>query len=79
MTRSLSKRSRCWQAPFADILRLSALLLFPANDKRTWRMRQMLVDPEEHNDWVAEFEVDLGRSRETAEPVLRLVRLASLT
>ena len=38
----------------------------------------MLVDPEEHNDWVAEFEVDLGRSREAAEPVLRLVRLGSL-
>ena len=39
----------------------------------------MLVDPEEHNDWVAEFEVDLGRSRETAEPVLRLVKLGNLT
>jgi superfamily II RNA helicase len=51
----------------------------PAEDKRTWRVQQMLVDPEEHNDWVAEFEVDLVRSRETAEPVLRLVKLGSLT
>jgi superfamily II RNA helicase len=51
----------------------------PAEDKRTWRVQQMLVDPEEHNDWVAEFEVDLGRSREAAEPVLRLVRLGRLT
>jgi superfamily II RNA helicase len=51
----------------------------PAEDKRTWRVQQMLVDPEEHNDWVAAFEVDLGRSRETAEPVLRLVRLGNLT
>ena len=51
----------------------------PAEDKRTWRVQQMLVDPEEHNDWVAEFEVDLARSREAAEPVLRLVRLGSLT
>ena len=51
----------------------------PADDKRTWRVQQMLVDPEEHNDWVAEFEVDLARSREAAEPVLRLVRLGSLT
>jgi hypothetical protein len=50
-----------------------------AEDKRTRRVQQMLVDPEEHNDWVAEFEVDLGRSREAAEPVLRLVRLGSLT
>jgi hypothetical protein len=53
--------------------------VLPAEDKRTWRIQQMLVDPEEHNDWVAEFEVDLGRSRETGEPLLRLVRLGSLT
>ena len=39
----------------------------------------MLVEPEEHNDWVAEFEVDLARSREIGEPMLRLVRLASLS
>ncbi len=38
----------------------------------------MLVDPEEHNDWVAEFEVDLARSREREEPWLRLIRLGSL-
>ena len=53
--------------------------VIPAEDKRTWRVQQMLVDPQEHNDWVAEFEVDLGRSRETGEPLLRLVRLGSLT
>jgi superfamily II RNA helicase len=53
--------------------------VLPAEDKRTWRVQQMLVDPEEHNDWVAEFEVDLGRSRETSEPVLRLVKLGSLS
>ena len=51
----------------------------PAEDKRTWRVQQMLVDPQEHNDWVAEFEVDLGRSRAAGDPVLRLVRLGSLT
>ena len=50
-----------------------------AEDKRTWRVQQMLADPKEHNDWVAEFEVDLARSRETSEPVLRLVKLGSLT
>jgi hypothetical protein len=53
--------------------------VFPSEDKRTWRIQQMLVDPEEHNDWVAEFVVDLARSREAAEPVLRLVKLGSLT
>jgi hypothetical protein len=63
--------------PSARNLRHTYVL--PAEDKRTWRVQQMLVDPEEHNDWVAEFEVDLGRSREAAEPVLRLLRLGSLT
>jgi hypothetical protein len=38
----------------------------------------MLVDPEENNDWVAEFEVDLVESRKTGEPAMRLLRLGSL-
>jgi len=50
----------------------------PSEDKRCWRVQQMLVDPEGHNDWVAEFEVDLGKSREAAEPVMSLNRLESL-
>jgi superfamily II RNA helicase len=53
--------------------------VLPSEDKRTWRVQQMLVDPEEHNDWVAEFEVDLARSREMAEPALRLVRLSEVS
>ena len=51
----------------------------PSEDKRSWRVQQMLVDPDEHNDWVAEFEVDLVESRTTGEPVLRLRRLGPLT
>ena len=39
----------------------------------------MLVDVEGHNDWVAGFQVDLAASRATAEPVIRLLRLESLT
>jgi hypothetical protein len=53
--------------------------VLPAEDKKTWRVQQMLVDPEEHNDWVAEFEVDLAESRKSGEPFLRLRRLGSLT
>jgi superfamily II DNA/RNA helicase len=52
--------------------------VIPAEDRRTWRVQQMLVDPDEHNDWVAEFEVDLGASRAAKEPVLRLCRLGPL-
>ncbi|MGP8199276.1 MAG: DEAD/DEAH box helicase [Limisphaerales bacterium] len=50
----------------------------PSEDKKTWRVQQMLIDPKGHNDWVAEFEVDLGESRKTSEPVMKLRRLASL-
>ena len=53
--------------------------IIPAEDKRTWRVQQMLVDPAEHNDWVAEFEVDLAQSRAASEPVIRLGRIGSLT
>jgi hypothetical protein len=51
----------------------------PSDDKKSWRVQQMLVDPEEHNDWVAEFEVDLAESRKLGEPALKLVRIGSLT
>lgn len=49
-----------------------------SEDKKFWRVQQMLVDPEGHNDWVAEFAVDLAASRDAGEPVLRLSRLGSL-
>ena len=51
----------------------------PAEDKKSWRVQQMLVDPEENNDWVAEFGVDLAESRKLGEPFLSLRRLGSLT
>ena len=50
-----------------------------AEDKKSWRVQQMLVDPEENNDWVAEFTVDLAASRQSGEPCLQLRRLGSLT
>ncbi|MDR3403513.1 MAG: DUF3516 domain-containing protein [Chthoniobacter sp.] len=49
-----------------------------SEDRRHWRVQQMLVDPAEVNDWVAEFEVDLAGSRAAGEPVLKLLRLGSL-
>ena len=50
----------------------------PSEDKKFWRVQQMLVDPEAHNDWVAEFEVDLDASRKLSAPFLRLRRIGSL-
>jgi hypothetical protein len=50
----------------------------PAEDKRTWRVQQMLVDPAEHNDWVAEFEVNLAQSKAANEPFMHLRRIGNL-
>ena len=44
----------------------------------TWRVQQVLVDPELHNDWMAEFEVDLAASREANQPVMHLVSLGAI-
>jgi hypothetical protein len=52
--------------------------VMPSEDKQSWRVQQMLVDPEGNNDWVAEFDVDLARSRVSNEPFLRLRRLGTL-
>ena len=50
----------------------------PSEDKATWTVQQMLVDPDEANDWVAEFAVDLARSRAEGSPSIRLRRLGPL-
>jgi superfamily II RNA helicase len=50
----------------------------PSEDRATWRVQQMLVDPEGLNDWVLELDVDLAASRESGEPVIRPRRLGSL-
>jgi hypothetical protein len=52
--------------------------VIPAEDNRTWTVQQILVDPDEHNDWKAEFQVDLMASRETGEPALRLRDISSV-
>jgi superfamily II RNA helicase len=48
-----------------------------SEDRRSWTVQQMLIDPEEANDWMAEFSVDLDASRERGEPFLRLERLTA--
>lgn len=50
----------------------------PSEDRRNWRVQQMLVDPAEANDWVAEFDIDLAASRAAGEPTLKLLRLGPL-
>lgn len=49
-----------------------------SEDRRSWTLDQVWVDPEEKNDWSAVFDVDLAASREAAAPVFRLVRLGPI-
>ncbi len=50
----------------------------PSADRSRWLVQQMLIDTEGHDDWVMEVDVDLAASRETGEPVLKLLRLGPL-
>ena len=52
--------------------------VIPGEDRKAWRVQQMLVDPDGHNDWAAEFSVDLSGSRQAGQPVMSLHRLALL-
>jgi superfamily II RNA helicase len=44
----------------------------PSEDNTSWRICQVLIDPEELNDWQAEFTVDLVQAREDGKPALKL-------
>ncbi|CAN5910269.1 DEAD/DEAH box helicase [soil metagenome] len=46
-----------------------------SEDGKTWRVCQVLVDPEGLNDWQVEFAVDLAQAREEGKPSLVLVKV----
>ena len=50
----------------------------PSEDQKIWVVQQMIIDPDHQNDWVAEFQADLIKSREEGKPVMRLVRFGPL-
>jgi hypothetical protein len=43
-----------------------------SDDRRSWHVQQVLVDPDMHNDWMADFGVDLAASRTANRPIVRL-------
>ena len=47
-------------------------------ETKTWHVQQMLIDEEETNDWVLEFDIDLAKSREAGEAVLCLNKFGVL-
>jgi hypothetical protein len=42
-----------------------------------WDIKQIIVDPEEDNDWVIECSIDLDRSRQAAAPVVMITRIGT--
>ena len=62
----------------ANARNLRHTYILPSEDKKTWKVQQMLVDPEQANDWLAEFEIDLAASRAKGEPVVLLKNLRHL-
>jgi superfamily II RNA helicase len=43
-----------------------------------WKVEQVLVDADEHNDWRIEFELDLAKSKDLGKPVLKLLGLGPI-
>jgi hypothetical protein len=43
-----------------------------SEDRKTWKVEQIWVDPEEKNDWSAVFVVDLDASRAASQPIFIL-------
>ena len=50
----------------------------PADDKKTWLVHQTLVDPESHNDWSLDIQIDLPKSRDLGRPHLQFLRLGAI-
>ncbi len=47
-------------------------------ERRTWRVRQTIEDPEGHRDWVIEATVDLDATDELGEPALTVTAMRRL-
>ena len=50
----------------------------PSDDNTSWSICQVLIDPEELNDWQAEFVVDLAQAREDGKPALKLLTVRKI-
>jgi len=50
----------------------------PNADNTSWRIYQVLIDPEELSDWQAEFTVDLAQAREEGKPALTLLTVRKI-
>jgi hypothetical protein len=47
-------------------------------ENKIWQVQQILVDQDQQNDWMIDFEVDLTLSRERKDAVLKLTNIAEV-
>lgn len=47
-------------------------------DEKLYKIHQVLVDPDGHNDWSVEFTLDIEKSRSISKPMLQLVQIGSI-
>ena len=50
-----------------------------SEDGQSWRVSQVLVDPDVLNDWQAEFLIDLPAAREEGHPSLQLIAIGAVS
>jgi len=50
----------------------------PSEDGKTWLVQQTLVDPEAHNDWSIDLQIDLEKSRQLGKPHFQLLRVGPI-
>ncbi len=50
----------------------------PTEDRLSWKVSQVLVDPEGHNDWQCVFTVNLADAREDGKPTLVLASVGKI-
>jgi hypothetical protein len=43
-----------------------------SEDGKTWKVQQILVDPQDQNDWMLDFQVNLEKARQEGKPSLQL-------
>jgi hypothetical protein len=81
---TLAKRMEAYHAEHqtirldSDARNLRHTYVLPAEDKLSWKVQQVLVDADGHNDWMAEFAVDLTASRAAEEPVIQLCQISAI-
>jgi hypothetical protein len=49
-----------------------------SDNRKNWKVQQMLVDPDEDNDWMLEFNVDIEKSRAQSQLVMALSRFENI-